>query len=102
MPVDSDSEIASKVDPASQEKKPSMWTAEGKGEWATPQWPPRGGHREVPVVDKQEGEGPEDPSSSLSSRWHDWMPEKCISEEIPLRLQRFFSLVCTLVICPYI
>ena len=70
MPAVSGTNVASKMDPATQKKKLSVWMAKGAGEKDKPQLPQRGGHREVPVA--EEGEGPEDPPSSRSSRRHDW------------------------------
>ena len=53
MPVDSDSEVASKIGPATQEGELSLRMAKGKGERDTHQRPPRCDFRGVPVADKQ-------------------------------------------------
>ena len=74
MPADSDSKAASKMDPATQESELNLRMAKGKGKGKldTHRWPPRVGHREVPVVEEQKGGGPEYSSPEWPARRREW------------------------------
>ena len=81
MPVDSDSKVAPKMDSATQERKLNLRMAAGGGKSDSHPWPPRGCHCEVPVVDRRQGRGVEDPSSTWSSRRRERESEKWTYEE---------------------